>query len=113
MVASVTDCNGNDTTYGSDGFDQLSTTTYPGGSIEQLIYDPNGNVVSRLLHDGQTIGYDYDSFNRMTVKTLPDEPGVSYGYDLLGRHTSAVSSLQGLTFGYDAFGRLLMQTGPF
>ena len=49
----------------------------------------------------------------MTAKNLPgSEPDVSYGYDLLGRLTSAATASQTLGFTFDALGRNLTQSGP-
>jgi RHS repeat-associated protein len=123
-IATATDANGNKTSYTYDGFDRLSKTNYPSptkGSgtssttdYEQLGYDANSNVTSRLLRGGTlTINYSYDNLNRLTTKDLPgSEPDVTYGYDLLGRLKSAVTMAQTLTFTYDALGRNLTQTGP-
>ncbi|HEX8535334.1 MAG TPA: hypothetical protein VF662_14305 [Allosphingosinicella sp.] len=61
----------------------------------------------------QTIGFSYDALGRPTLKDLPGtEPDVSYGYDLLGRTTSASHSGNSLSFSYDALGRSLTQAGP-
>jgi RHS repeat-associated protein len=121
-VASVTDGNGNKTTYIYDGFDRLSKTEYPNPTsagtssttdYEQLGYDANGNVISRRLRDGTSIGYTYDHLNRLTNKNLPgSEPDVTYGYDLLGRLKSATQTGNSLSFTYDALGRVLTQHGP-
>jgi len=68
--------------------------------------DTQGNVTSRNLRGYATdstrhIDYAYDHLERLVSKTLPNsEPAVSYGYDLLGRLTSASTSAQTLTFGY-------------
>jgi RHS repeat-associated protein len=124
QVATATDASGNMTSYTYDGFDRLWKTNYPsttkgsGASsatdYEQLTYDANGNVSSRLLRGGTlTIGYAYDNLNRLTTKDLPgSEPDATYGYDLLGRLTSAATPAQTLSFTYDALGRNLTQTGP-
>jgi RHS repeat-associated protein len=124
QVATATDANGNKTSYTYDGFDRLSKTNYPSttkGSgtssttdYEQLGYDANSNITSRLLRGGTlTIGYTFDNLNRLTTKDLPgSEPDVTYGYDLLGRMTSAATSAQTLSFTYDALGRNLTQGGP-
>jgi RHS repeat-associated protein len=123
-VATAMDANGNTTSYTYDGFDRLSKTNYPSTSkgsgtssatdYEQLGYDANSNVTSRLLRGGTlTINYSYDNLNRLKTKDLPGtEPDVTYGYDLLGRLTSAATSPQTLSFTYDALGRNLTQTGP-
>ncbi len=67
-VATVTDGEGNKTTYEYDGHDRLRNTRFPspttdgvsaptsgtGADFEQLTYDDNGNVTSRRLRDGAT-----------------------------------------------------------
>jgi len=113
-TASLTDANGNVTTYGYDAFDRLSTTTYSDSSYEQLGYDPDGKVTSRRLRDGTSIGYAYDAQNRLTTKTLPGgEPAVNYAHDLLGRPTTIAKTGSTVTRSYDALSRLTSETQPF
>ncbi len=114
-VSSVTDGNGNVTTYAYDGLDRLSTTSFPGGSFEQQGYDANGNVISKRLRDGQVIGYGYDALNRLVSRDRPNgvywETDQSYAYDNLGHLTSASDSNgRVLGFGYDALGRRTSQS---
>ena len=122
-VASVTDAEGNKTSYVYDGFDRLYQALYPSSTkgagtsnssdYEQFGYDANGNVTSRRLRDGTSIGFTFDALNRMTYKDLPGtEPDVTYAYDLLNRMTSAATSAQTLSFTYDGLGRNLTQVGP-
>ena len=113
QLATQTDANNNVTTYGYDMFDRLLTSTYPGGSYEQLGYDVDGDVTSRRLRDGTTIGFAYDKLNRVTAKTLPGgEAGATYSYDLAGRLLTAAQGST-LTFVWDALGRLKSETQPF
>jgi len=122
-VASVTDAEGNKTSYVYDGFDRLTQTQYPIGTkgagtsnssdYEQLGYDAGGKVTSRRLRDGNSIAFTFDALGRMTYKDMPGtEPDVAYAYDLLGRMTSAATASQTLSFTYDALGRNLTQVGP-
>jgi RHS repeat-associated protein len=122
-TASVTDAEGNKTSYVYDGLDRLTQTQFPSGTkgagtsnssdYEQLGYDAGGNVTSRRLRDGNSIGYTFDALGRMTYKDLPGtEPDVTYAYDALSRMTSAATSSQTLSFTYDALGRNLTQVGP-
>nr|WP_255586538.1 RHS repeat-associated core domain-containing protein [Hephaestia mangrovi] len=126
-VASVTDGEGNKTTYIYDGFDRLSKTEYPSPTsagtssttdYEQLGYDANGNVTERDLRgyasdSTQKIIYGYDHLNRLVSKNLPgSEPDVTYAYDLLDRPKSATQSGNALSFTYDALSRLRTETGP-
>ncbi|MGC1779745.1 MAG: RHS repeat domain-containing protein [Xanthobacteraceae bacterium] len=64
-----------------DGFDRLSTTTYPGGSTEVLGYDADGNVLTRKTRAGSTVTFSYDTLNRLATKAAPSEPTVTYAYD--------------------------------
>jgi RHS repeat-associated protein len=122
-VATVADGENNKTSYEYDGHDRLSKTFYPsptkgagtsnGADYEQLGYDAAGNVTSRRLRDGASIGYGYDALDRLVSKDLPgSEPDVSYVYDLLGRPTSVSQNGHSLGFTYDALGRQLTQAGP-
>ncbi|MEA3000900.1 MAG: hypothetical protein QOK17_2733 [Sphingomonadales bacterium] len=123
-ASSVTDAEGNKTSYVYDGFDRLSQTQYPSttkgagtsnsSDYEQLSYDANGNVTSRRLRDTHSISYTYDALNRLTVKSVPASPGgasaysVYYGYELGGPMTYArfgSTSGSGVTNTYDALGR--------
>lgn len=123
QTATLTDGENNRTTYVYDGHDRLSETRHPVSTkganassttdFEGLTWDAAGNVVSTRLRDGQLIGATYDALNRLTLKNLPgSEPDVSYGYDLLGRLTSASQTGASLSFSYDALGRNLTQAGP-
>lgn len=123
-LASVTDGEGNKTSYEYDGFDRLSKTWYPvatvgaatssGSDYEQLSYDAASNLTLRRLRDGQTIGFSYDNLNRITIKDLPgSEPDVSYSYNLLGQVTGATRPDIAHSFSYDALGRLTSETQPF
>jgi RHS repeat-associated protein len=122
-VATVTDGESNKTTYEYDGHDRLVKTRYPDSTkgagtssttdYEQLTLDANGNVTSRRRRDGNSIGYTFDTLNRMTAKDLPgSEPDVSYTYDLLNRETGASQTGNSLSFTYDALSRKLTEVGP-
>ena len=123
-LASVTDGEGNKTSYGYDKFGRLTTTTFPspakgagasnGGDYEQLGYDPAGNVVSRRLRDGQVLNYGYDALNRRTYDDNPNtnvaEVDASYSYNNLGQLTRA-GDQNGwyAAYEYDALGRVTRQ----
>lgn len=138
-LASVTDAEGNRTTYEYDGFDRLLKTRYPVATVasgasstidyEQLGYDAASNVTSRRLRDGRSFTYSYDALNRMTGKIVPDAcvsgyvcinvpasatRDVYYSYDLHGRQTAArfdsVSGADAVTRTYDGLGRLSSST---
>jgi RHS repeat-associated protein len=121
LVETLTDGEGNRTTYAYDGHDRLHRTYFPvpaqgalassTGDYEELGYDPKGNVVSFRNRADETIGYGYDALDRLTSKNLPgSEPDVAYAFDLLGNMTSAATSSQTLAFTWDALGRERSQT---
>ncbi|MGK6320617.1 RHS repeat domain-containing protein [Sphingomonas sp. DT-204] len=118
-VATVADANGNLTTYGYDGFDRLLTTTFPGGSYEQLGYDPNGNITSRRLRDGKSVSFGYDALNRVTSTTFNNpvditDSNISYSYDLLGHLLLALDGNGHKTgYSYDALGRPTSEAGAW
>lgn len=123
-LQTLTDAENNRTTYEYDGHDRLLKTRFPSPTTgagtssttdyEQLGYDLNSNVTSRRLRDGQAIAFTFDALDRATLKNLPGtEPDVTYGYDNLGRLTSASQTGSNLSFTYDALSRNLTQVGPY
>jgi RHS repeat-associated protein len=125
----LTDAEGNRTTYVYDGHDRLSRTRMPSPSTdnsssttdyEELTYETLASgtrasplVASRRLRDATSIAYSYDALGRPTAKNLPgSDPDVAYAYDLLGRLTSAAAAGSTYSFTYDALGRNLTQAGP-
>jgi RHS repeat-associated protein len=118
-VWKVTDANVNLTTYGYDGFDRLSQTTFPSATrgagtsdptdYEAYTYDANDNEVCLQRRDGSFVRYTYNGENLRlsksfvsagtangctTTSTSSNTPwyalNVAYTYDLLGRTLSAL-----------------------
>jgi RHS repeat-associated protein len=136
--ASITDANGNKTSYDYDDFDRLlhwyfPSPTTPGISsatdYELYGYDANGNRTLLRKRDGRTLTYTYDGLDRMTVKTVPDAcvagyvctpvPAVDtrdvyYTYDFRGLQTSArydgATGPDGVFSAYDNAERLISTT---
>jgi RHS repeat-associated protein len=89
QVGSMTDANGNATSFLYDGFNRLSTATYPGGSTETATYDANANVLTRKTRANQAITFTYDTLGRLSTKSPPSPAATAtYGYDLANRITS-------------------------
>ncbi len=73
---SVTDSNGNLTTFDYDGFDRLNKTTFPSKTVsgttnsadheDIALYDPNGNVQQKKTRNGDWIVNSFDALNRIT-----------------------------------------------
>ncbi len=124
QLQTIRDSNDNVTTLVYDGFDRMSEMRYPSltdpgtsstTDFDGYSYDPNGNVLTRRLRDGQTISFGYDNLARMIAKDVPSgvsgEYDVAYTHDLLGRPldtTDAAGAL--LRVGYDALGRVTSET---
>ena len=99
----------------TQGADESSTTDYEQLTYETLAGGTRGSnlVVARRNRAGETASYSFDALGRTIGKDLPGtEPDVSYGYDLLGRLTSASQTGHALSFTYDALGRRRTETGP-
>ena len=124
-LRSLTDAQGNATTYQYDGFDRATIIRYPVAAVGagasstadfmQAGYDANGNVTSVRLRDGSSINYIYDHLGRLSYKDLPaGENDVSYGYDLLDRMTVVTRpDGAGSTLVYDQLGRKLQEGQSF
>lgn len=119
----ITDADGNKSELTYDGFDRLAYWYFPSktsaGSVdtsdyEAYGYDANGNRTSLRKRDGETITYQYDVLNRMSMKVVPTaSEDVYYGYDLRGLMLYALfgsTSGAGITNTYDGFGRLTSTT---
>ncbi|KQZ60954.1 hypothetical protein ASD67_16825 [Sphingopyxis sp. Root1497] len=120
-LAYVVDAENNRTAYGYDGHNRQVKTEYPSitkganavnaADYEELTYDANGNVATRRLRDGTSIGYTVDNLNRVTLSDLTGTvDDTTYSYDLLGRALSATRNSETLTFAHDALGRLTSET---
>jgi RHS repeat-associated protein len=117
-IMALVDANGNQTSYQYDGFGQLARSTFPDGSFEQLVRDPNGNVTSRRLRSGEAIGFAYDGRNRVIAVDLPQiaahEFDRTYTYNQAGQLTQARdSSGHFANITYDALGRPLSEASNY
>ncbi|PQA89215.1 RHS repeat domain-containing protein [Hyphococcus luteus] len=120
LVATVTDGEGNKTTYEYDNYDRRVKTRYPSTSqgagvssssdYEQWTYRDTGAVATYRNRAGFTRTFSYDNLERRIGAT--GGGGLTtrvYEYDNLGR----VTKLDGdgvtyVSYDYDALGRLLM-----
>jgi len=74
--------------------------------VETYNYDSNGNLLSKLDRNGNTVSYTYDQLNRLTQKSYPDSTTVAYTYDLANHLTQVVDPTGTYGFTFDADGRL-------
>lgn len=86
----ITDGLSNVTTYSYDGFDRPDRVTYADGTFTQnLSYDSNGMVLTKLARSGSSVVKTFDSLGRVATKAPSGQPTVSYLYDLAGRLLSS------------------------
>lgn len=114
-VATLTDANGNVTTYEYDGIDRLIKARFPnasgGGSsttdYEQLTYNNNSQVTQRRLRDGGLVNFTYDNLSRVTLLDAPTGTSdVTSAYDNFSRLTqTAYAGVHTLSFVYDQLSR--------
>ena len=79
-MVSKTNRNGVQTTYAYDSLNRLTTITYHGSttSSDGYGYDSNGNLL-QLQSQNATLGYTYDSRNRVTCETYSINGGLIDG----------------------------------
>jgi len=128
-VATVTDAEGNRTSYAYDGHDRLARTYMPSPTTdnsssttdyEELTYvlaasgtRSTSLVSSRRLRDNTSIFYGYDALGRLTDTNRPgSELDTTMGYDNLSRLTSISYAGHTQSVAYDALGRIVTQIGP-
>jgi len=107
-LSTLTDGEGNRTTYTYDAFDRLRDTKYPsstqgagtsnGGDYERLTYDSYGRISQRRVRTGQVFEYTYDNLNRITNVDAPaGTADTSYSYDNHGRILTVSNGSQTIT----------------
>ena len=120
LPATLTDANGNRTTYEYDGFNLLVKTRFPSKTnagvssttdYVQNTYDSVGRLTSARLRDGSMFSFGYDALGRMTSESAPGtDPDHAYAYDNFGRMVSATDGSMTLSYAYDALGRMTGET---
>jgi RHS repeat-associated protein len=117
--ASLTDPNGNVTSWTYDAFGHLDTEVsqgYDSGTsslstigTRNYDFDPNGNLTRYTDRNGRRNDYTYDALNRMTTEEWFDSSLVArtldYAYDLVGNVVSTSDPSASLSFAYDKLNR--------
>jgi len=106
-VASVTDPNGNTTTYAYDPLNRLVTITQPGSVVTSYSYNSHGNLVSVTDAESHETTYQYDDMGRLVSTTSPDTGTVTYVYDEAGNPVNKTDA-KGISvdYSYDLLNRL-------
>lgn len=106
-VISVTDHNGNITTYSYDYLNRLKTIIQPENITTVCTYDNHGNLETVTDAELHTTSYVYDDMGRIMSTTSPDTGTVKYVYDEAGNleeKTDAKSII--VEYEYDILNRL-------
>jgi RHS repeat-associated protein len=118
QLSTLTDGEGNKTTYEYDSYDRLSKTRYPSKTAagtssstdyEQWTYRATGAVATRRDRYGTTHTYTYDNLERRTGSSASGATSRTWSHDNLGRVTQATGGAT-VSYAYDALGRLLTET---
>jgi len=107
-LMSITDANGNVTSYSYDAFDRPDRTTFPDLTYTQVsLYDAAGNVREQRTRANEIVVSGFDALNRMTSKSHASFPAVTYDYDLISRMTGTTQTGgQATTWFFDKAGRM-------
>lgn len=105
-LTSLTDAQGNITSYQYDLLGRVTQETDPAGNITGYTYDSKGNLLTRTDANGNTITFTYDLSNRLTGKTYPDGSTTTYQYDQTGNLIYASNQNIAYNLSYDADRRI-------
>jgi len=110
-LTSRTAPNGVASAYQYDGLNRLTRLTHVKGAttVADFQYQFNAvNDITQIIDAAGTHGYSYDSVDRLTAATHPNQPNESYTYDDVGNRTA---SQQGSSYSYQTFNRLVTANG--
>jgi YD repeat-containing protein len=115
-IQKVTDARGSGrgdpnytTTFEYNASDEKTKMTYPDGSFQFWAYDDAHNLASRRTVHGEIQSFTYDIRNRKVGMTWNNNAdSATYGYDDVGRLTSAANPNSTVTRQYDDAGRLTL-----
>lgn len=112
-LSSVTDGNGNVTTYFYDALKRLTRTVFPDTAEDTYTYYPDGLLSSRTDRKNQTITATYDHFKRLATESYPNSASVVYTYtgqSLTSVVDSRTTPPETHLYSYDSSYRLARET---
>jgi Rhs family protein len=117
LMTSLTDANGNKTTFSYNEIGQLTTTTNPTGFETLYVYDKDRKLISKTDPENQITVYLYDAADQLIQKDLTSD-SVKYTYNPSGRLTSVEDTDSLVLRQYDLQDRMVQEnlfsntTGP-
>jgi len=109
-LSSITDANGNVTTFAYDLLDRLTREVNPIGNTWRYEYDRVGNLTRRVDANGFLTDYTYDADNLLVGIRYHDGSFVAFAYDAAHNQTEMTDWLGTTTNTYDALNRLTSST---
>ena len=110
---SITEPNGNATTYQYDALNRRTTQTNAAGDVSTMTYDGVGNVTTMTAPNGNVTGHAYDAIDRRTQTSDGAGPVSATSYDAVGnRLTRTDGNGNTTTYAYDAIYRVSQVTDP-
>lgn len=115
IPTSITDFDGNTTTYVLDSHGNVLEEEQPGGVDQEWTYNSAGQVLTHTDANDHTTSYVYNSLGRLTTIEEPGEgsPTIHYGYDSAGDVTNVTDEMgDTVSYTYDEMGRVLTEQNP-
>jgi len=115
VPTSITDFNGNTTTFTLDSHGNVTQETQPGGVNQEWTYNSAGQVLAHTDANNNTTSYAYDTYGRMATITEPGagSPTVRLTYDSAGDVASVTDEAgDTVSYTYDNAGRVLTEQDP-
>ncbi len=122
-LVSLTDTNGNTTTYLYNQNNERTAEILPDNKQTTYTYDARGNIATKTDPNGTITTYTYDSLNRIMRKDYTRWANIgwvtyeSYTYDALGHliesnnsNSTSSNNSSKITFTYDLLGNLTSET---
>ncbi|RLJ15756.1 hypothetical protein DJ030_17965 [bacterium endosymbiont of Escarpia laminata] len=112
-VETLTDANGDVTTYNYDCMGKMAQVVDAHGQITDFGFDAAGNLSDITLPDGNQVQMDFDGSNRMTGRTGPDGGTWGYGYSPNGLLDSfSYPDASAIAHDLDNMDRMVRRTEP-
>jgi YD repeat-containing protein len=115
VPTSITDFNGNTTTFVLDSHGNVLEEEQPGGLDEEWTYNSAGQMLTYTDGDGAVTSYVYNSLGRLTEIEEPGSgsPTIEYGYDTAGDVSSITDEVgDTVTYTYNKMGQVLTEQNP-